>query len=67
MPNLSWWEWLAAGALAFAGLCLLSLGYLAWAFKRAPMDTDLWEGGDPNTRWLTSDERTDGSCNRRAS
>jgi hypothetical protein len=54
MLNLPWWGWVLVVLAALSGA---SLGYLSWASARAPMDSDLWEGGDAGTRRLTFDER----------
>lgn len=53
--------------IVWAALVLFSLGWLAWACRRAPLDTDLWPGGDPNTLRLTSEERPYGAQDRRPS
>lgn len=62
--NVPWWGWFAI-ALVCCPVVLLS--YLWWASQRVPMDTDLWVGGNPGTRWLTAEERSYGASDRRAS
>ncbi|MBG6089965.1 hypothetical protein [Actinomadura viridis] len=52
MTNLPMWAYPVIAVVCFP---LMLLTYLAWASRRARMDSDLWEGGDPSTPPLDSE------------
>lgn len=66
MSNVPVWAWAVLAILAVAVLTGAVLAMFEYARRRAPRDTELWDGGEPGRRehehdfrpdWIDTDDR----------